>query len=534
MSVAKIVLKNVASSWLGLACQVAITLVLTPFVISELGTEAYGVWLLIQSLVGYYGMVDMGLRAGLTQSITRRIASGDRDSVRRHIAAAIPLLLGFGIAILVAASAIGALLPHFVDMTGSVAKLVLPVVFIQAIGVAIKMPISPYGAVLVGLQRYDVANAISVFTRVIFAAFTWQALSSGMGLLGLATILATTDCLDSLIRVLVARRLMPEIKQCGYTLDRTELKEIASVSGWNFLIGVSRQLIYFSDAIVVAVLFSAKAVAPYGIAGALVEYGTKIIVTGTKVLFPSMSHLISKGDKEAITELYTTSTRIVLGISVSLLVIGSTWVRPFLELWLGDSDDAKQLASGVPFIYVILSVAFILVGLQRVGTQLMLAEGKLKPISIFLAIEAVINLVASVVAGKLLGPVGIAAGTLVAAFLTGVFLHFPTHATLLGVKKSTLLADIFTKPIAFGILLSGAMLGLHALFGQSLAWWQLILVGCLSAGASLLLSPILLSATQISHIKCAAKTRASLLLHRPRRPPSPADTNTKPSKELSV
>ncbi|TWU54482.1 hypothetical protein Poly51_32010 [Rubripirellula tenax] len=534
MNVAKTVLKNVASSWIGLACQIVVTLILTPFVIAKLGTEAYGVWLLIQSMVGYYGMLDMGLRAGLTQSITRRIAAGDNDSVRRHIAAAIPLLLGFGIAILVVAFAVGVLLPYAVDMTGDIAHLVLPVVLVQAIGVAIKMPIAPYGSVLVGLQRYDIANAISVATRVVFAVLTWQALSAGMGLFGLAMILAITDCIDAAIRVAVARRLLPEIKHCGVTFDRTELKEIASVSGWNFMIGICRQLIYFSDATVVAVLFSAKAVAPYGIAGALVEYGTKVVVTGTKVLFPSMSHLIKNGSKESIAELYSTSTRIVLGISLTLLIVGSTWVSPFLHLWLGDSADAKQLSSQVPVIYVVLSIAFTFVGLQRVGTQLMLAEGLLKPISIFLTAEAAINLVASVIAGKLMGPVGIAAGTMVAAFLTGLFLHFPAHAKILGQTKWKLLADIASRPIIYGILLSGTMLALHSLLGNSATWPQLFVAGSLSAMISLLFFPILLSTSQILHLKVAVTAKIRTVIRRGDQSADRSDTATKPSNTTSV
>ncbi len=67
MGIAKTVLKNVAASWVGLATQILVTFLLTPFIIEELGTEAYGVWLLLQGLVGYYGLMDLGLQAGLTQ-----------------------------------------------------------------------------------------------------------------------------------------------------------------------------------------------------------------------------------------------------------------------------------------------------------------------------------------------------------------------------------------------------------------------------------------------------------------------------------
>ncbi|TWU55690.1 Polysaccharide biosynthesis protein [Rubripirellula reticaptiva] len=518
MSVAIIVLKNVASSWVGLACQIVVTMLLTPFVIAKLGNEAYGLWLLLQGLVGYYGMVDMGLRAGLTQSITRRIAADDIPSVRRHIAAAIPLFLGLGVAVVAIAGLLAIALPRFVEISDNIVSVVLPVVLIQALGVAIKLPVTPYGAVLVGLQRYDIANAISIVTRVVFAVMTWQALKTGGGLVMLSLILTLTDFLDGFIRVVVARRLLPEIRRCGLTFDRSELNEIMHVGVWNFLVGISRQFIYFSDVIVVAILFSARAVAPYGLAASLVEYGTKIVVAATKVLFPTMTHMLKRGDKSALVDLYVTSTRIVLGLSLSLLVVGSTWIRPFLTLWLGDSEQSKELVSQAPLLYAVLSIAFIFVGLQRVGTQLMLADNKLKSLSLFLLAEAVFNLLASMIAGKILGPVGIAVGTLVAASLIGFVLHLPAHAVILEQRSLSLLGKIAFRPLAFAALLACTMIAMSRGLGPVSSWFDLAFAGTVSVFASVFLFPIMLSSAQISGLRTLIKIKISALLKRFPRP----------------
>lgn len=507
MNIAKIVLKNVAASWVGLASQIVVTLLLTPFVIERLGTEAYGVWLLLQGMVGYYGMVDMGLRAGLTQSITRRIAADDVDSVRRHIAAAIPLLFLLAAFILIVGTVLAATLPHFVEMSEQLVDIIWTVVLVQAVGAAIKMPITPYGAVLVGLQRYDVANAISVLTRIVFALLTWWALSSGGGLVAISVVLMATNCLDSFIRVLAARMLLPGIKRCGLTLDRSELREIGSVGIWNFLIGVSRQFIYFSDTITVAILFSAKAVAPYGIAASLVEYGTNVVVTATKVLFPTMTHLSKQGDVAALTGLYITATRMVLGLSFSMLIVGSAWVRPFLAVWLGDSEQSVQLVADAPAIFVMLSLAFMFVGFQRAGIQLLLAKNKLKPLACFMFAEAIVNLIGSVIAGKMLGPIGIAVGTLIAAFTMGVGFHLPTHARLLNRGFPLLLMEVIWRPIVFGILLSVVLYAIVVWFGEVASWPQLCVAGVCSVVASVGCFPILLSAGQLSDLWQRVKDR---------------------------
>ena len=76
MSRSSVILRNVASNWVGFAVNAAVTLVLTPFVLHELGSARYGIWILTSSIIGYYGLLDLGFRAGVTQYLTRYL--GDR------------------------------------------------------------------------------------------------------------------------------------------------------------------------------------------------------------------------------------------------------------------------------------------------------------------------------------------------------------------------------------------------------------------------------------------------------------------------
>ena len=511
MRVAKVVLKNVAASWVGLGSQVVVTFLLTPFVIRMLGTEAYGVWLLLQGFVGYYGLVDMGLRAGLTQSITRRIAANEIDSVRRHIASAMPLLGAFSALIIIVAVAISFLLPTFVEMSSETANVIWLVVLIQAIGTAVKMPITPYGAVLVGLQRYDVANAISIFTQIIFAITTWIVLSSGYGLVGLSVVMMLTNCLDSFMRMTVAKRMLPGICGAGITLDRSELKEITNVGIWNFLIGISRQFIYFSDALVVGVLFSAQAVAPYGIAASLVEFGNRLVVASTKVLFPTMTHLSKNGSLPAQRELYITATRMTLGVSFTILVLGVAWISPFLKLWLGDSPGNQIFHEQAPLIFTILGMAFAFVGFQRAGIQLLLANNRLRQLATLMLAEALLNLVTSLLLGWYLGPLGVAFGTLIPAAVLSIFVHVPIHAKSLGLTYTTLLGNVLLRPLLFFTLLAGGIATVKYFCPTPTNWNSLVLLGgLLSLLVVAFLSPILLSTRQLSLVKRIGKEKVVL------------------------
>ena len=75
----RVIVRNIFSNWAGFAVQVAVTFFLTPFVLSHLGDARYGVWMLVMSVTGYYGLLDLGFRSGLTQYLTRYLAVGDID-----------------------------------------------------------------------------------------------------------------------------------------------------------------------------------------------------------------------------------------------------------------------------------------------------------------------------------------------------------------------------------------------------------------------------------------------------------------------
>src|SRR5229473_3123169 len=74
-------LKNVASSWTGLAVNVAVGFFLSPFILHRLGDDAFGLWVLIFSLTGYYGLFDFGIRSSLIRYVSKFQATGDKDQL---------------------------------------------------------------------------------------------------------------------------------------------------------------------------------------------------------------------------------------------------------------------------------------------------------------------------------------------------------------------------------------------------------------------------------------------------------------------
>ena len=67
MSTGKVIIRNVFSNWFGLGFQMLIVLFISPFLVHRLGNAGYGIWIMIVSFVGYFGLVDLGVRTSIVK-----------------------------------------------------------------------------------------------------------------------------------------------------------------------------------------------------------------------------------------------------------------------------------------------------------------------------------------------------------------------------------------------------------------------------------------------------------------------------------
>lgn len=55
------------------------SLVLTPYLITNLGNENYGLWILILSALGWFSFIDLGFSYAIQRNIMLALAKSDND-----------------------------------------------------------------------------------------------------------------------------------------------------------------------------------------------------------------------------------------------------------------------------------------------------------------------------------------------------------------------------------------------------------------------------------------------------------------------
>src|SRR6202161_4651585 len=79
------ILKNVGSSWSAIGINVIVGIFLSPFILHRLGDAAFGIWVLIFSVTGYYGLFDLGIRSSIIRYVSKYTATGENEKLASFV-----------------------------------------------------------------------------------------------------------------------------------------------------------------------------------------------------------------------------------------------------------------------------------------------------------------------------------------------------------------------------------------------------------------------------------------------------------------
>src|SRR5258708_10157378 len=83
------ILKNISSSWFALGVNILMGIFLSPFILHRLGDTAFGIWVLIFSVTGYYGIFDFGIRSSIIRYVSTYTATRDVEEGSRLVNSAL-------------------------------------------------------------------------------------------------------------------------------------------------------------------------------------------------------------------------------------------------------------------------------------------------------------------------------------------------------------------------------------------------------------------------------------------------------------
>ena len=481
----KIVIRNAASNWLGYAVNAVVGFFLTPFVLATLGDAGYGIWALVIGLTGYYGLLDLGLRAGITQTMTLDLARKDYAALNRNASTALLVMSLCGAGILVASLPAAWVAPRLFKIPEELVVTTRACMLIVGLSVALQFVAFPFSAAFAAAQRYDVSNLIGVSTRLLTAAASVAVLGAGLGLVGLAAATAAVNILDYAIRWRVAHRIIPELAASFRTANRASVRVLGAYSGWNVLIAASQQLVYYSGAMIIGIFMPVAAVAPFQLAGGVVQQLLGLIAPLVVVLFPAFAHLNLRDDQKAFRSVFLSVSRWLSLVALTAGVVSFLWADDFFHLWLGADYGKISDYPAVALLYRILLVGAVATAGARAANQVLLALNRMGTITAISASEAAACLLACVVLVPWWGLIGAALALTVPPIVVRCVIQPAIVTRIAHFRLGEYVFHTFLRPTLFGMLLTGLLLACRAVLPPADTWTRLVCAGLVGGAIAL-------------------------------------------------
>lgn len=437
----KVILRNVLSNWIGFIAEACFAFFLFPFVVRQVGDTAYGLWVLILSMTGYFGLLTLGLRPAINKYVSEFFAQGKMKELNDLVNAALSVYAVMGLIILFGGATLSVFIDRLPFLPANLAAQNRWVVMVVALQVALNLPAVVFGGVLSGLQRYDISNAIGVSTTLSRAVLILVFLKGAPTLLSLSLISLVTTSGGYAFTIWAARRQCPAIKLRFGVPKRQTAVMLFRYSGVTALGQLGGRLFIYADSFVVTGLISVAAVTHYSIATNLIGYMRSLSEDSTSVLNPAASELRAKNLEEELRALWIHVTRalllILLPISLGLIFLG----REFIVLWMGSNfaDSATIVA--------ILAAAQAAV-LAQAGTRAILfGLGRHQIVAKLIWIEGIVNITLSVILGRAYGLIGIATGSSIAGLMVGAIWLPKLVSSVMGVPLRSYLRQAYLRPV---------------------------------------------------------------------------------------
>lgn len=416
--------RGIMSNWAALVITGMMSIVLTPILIHGLGHFYYGLWILVGSLVDYYGLFDAGLRVTLQRFVARLRAAGDHEAVSEACATGLALS-GALACVIFGLTTIVAFIPSplGLDLHSDPKHFFQVLLLCLGISVGITLPARLLGAVLCGLQRFDLYNLASVVTALLRGVviivgvkiFSMGVIGVALATLGAAVLLLVLNF--SLVRV-ADRELRLDLRRVR--LART--RELLGFSVYVFLNTAGDFLRSYTDALVIARVLNIALITPFSVAVRMMDYVKMIVFGAVAPFMPAMAALDAQGRDTDLARVFLRATRIS-----ALLVSWVAWLivlngDELYTLWLGPGFGETFV------ITLVLLGGFVLTLAQAPSPVMLTAKGRHRALALWTLGEGVANVILSVILAQRYGLIGVAVGTLIPMATVKLFIQ-PWYVT---------------------------------------------------------------------------------------------------------
>lgn len=422
------------------------SLFLTPFVISSLGLEEYGLFILSGSVIAWLALTDLGLGATVKKYIITYRAKGEHANQAHFMGQSLMLFTFIALITLLAGCIcffyLDALFPKLTPAQHET----LEILFLLTLGnMILAIPLRPIGCVPGAYQKFIIPGIVNLVYSLLYAGLTVTLLLLDFKAIGL-TVLAVGMGIFKLLWELVYTLKVLKVKVTFAKPDWLLFRGMFGFSIWIFLNQIMDLLYWKAGAPIVANMCGAAAVSIFTLGISFSKYFMTASVAIAGVLTPKLMQMVAQNaSKEELTHVMIRAGRLQL-FMLSLILFGFLFLgEDFLRLWVGKS--IKESVSVVWLGALVVVTPLIIPLTQNTGLAILQALNIHRGRAIILFYSSIVCVVLGCILTYFWGPIGMFISTAISLTFGQVIM-----INLYYKRKAGLLIGLFFRQTYLPIL----------------------------------------------------------------------------------
>ncbi len=323
--------------------RIGVSLVTVPLTLHYLGTERFGLWMTLSSVLAMAGFADFGIGNGVLNTVSDAFGKDDSEAIRRAISSGLTVLTAIAALLLAGFFLIYGFISwgHFFNVNSTLARAESgPAMAVFVICFALNIPFDVVQRTQLGLQQGFRTNVWQVFSSILILIGILAVVHFRLSLPMLVVALAGAPVLGTAFNALhffgsSRRDLLPR----WHLVSRKTIQQIAKLGALFFVLQVVVAISFSADNFIVARTLGAASVTVFSIPDRMFGMLTLLVTMLVTPLWPAYGEAISRGDMHWVRRTLVRTLVGVLGLttvaSAALLLLANRiilwWVGPTIH-----------------------------------------------------------------------------------------------------------------------------------------------------------------------------------------------------------
>ncbi len=446
MTLTKKILKNTIYNFLGRLWAAIVGILLTPYIVSKLGIERFGVWAIIFAVTGYFSLLDFGVGQSFVRFIANAWGKNDREKINKIISTGFFFYFIFAIILVIIAFILGKPIIKLVKIPATIQDEAF-FVLIGAITIfGFSNSLGIFRSAIDGLQKMDITNKISMIISIPNISGTVIVLELGYGLKGLIVNNGIIVLLSAAISFFFARKLLMNLKISIFQFSSGTFKELFNYGIKLQASNLSGLVNLQTDKILLAYFLNLSIVTFY-------ELGYRVTMTVRSLptllfsaVVPAASELQAKSDDSKIYKLYTIGSKYLAAVTIPLAFFLLVTSEVIMDVWMGSGYKSSAM------VIRILTVGYFINLLTGVATSTAKGMGKVEYEMRSSILVPILNIILSIILITKFGLVGALIATAFSVTVGSIYYMQMFHKYIIKTLFSHFVKEMYLKPALFSLV----------------------------------------------------------------------------------